>query len=45
MSMRNLLVCGIAALTLNPLAVAVSIAAEQCELGKGCGLQGPRGAM
>lgn len=45
MSMRNLLVCGVAALTLNPLAVAVSSAAERCEAGKGCGLQGPRGAM
>ena len=45
MSMRNLVACGIAALALNPLAVAVAIAAEQCEVGKGCGLQGPRGAM
>ncbi len=45
MSMRNLMVCGVAALALNPLAVAVTLAAEQCEAGKGCGLQGARGAM
>ena len=45
MSMRKLLACGIAAMTLNPLASAVALAVEQCEVGKGCGLQGARGAM
>src|SRR3990167_5739376 len=47
MSMRNLWVCGIAALTLNPLALAVAeqVDAKQCDLNKGCGLHGPRGAM
>lgn len=45
MSMRKWLACGVAALSLNPLAVAVAAAAEQCGVNQGCGLQGPRGAM
>lgn len=45
MSLRNLLACSVAALSLNPLAIAVASAAQSCEVGKGCGLQGPRGAM
>lgn len=46
MSMRKLMVCGIAALTLTPLASSIHAATEQqCRPGQGCGLQGPRGAM
>ncbi len=45
MSMRKFLACGIAAMALNPLAVAIAQADEYCEAGKGCGLQGPRGGM
>src|SRR6218665_227846 len=48
MSMRNWLACGLAALSLNPLAMAVAAAAQQCAVADnsaGCGLQGPRGAM
>jgi outer membrane protein OmpA-like peptidoglycan-associated protein len=45
MSMRKLLACGIAAITLSPLATAVAYAAERCEVGQGCDLQGARGAM
>lgn len=45
MSMRKLLACTVAAMSLNPLAAAVAQASERCEVGQGCGLQGPRGAM
>ena len=45
MNMRKLLACGITALSLSPLSIAVAYAAQSCEAGKGCGLQGPRGAM
>ncbi|MDN5517038.1 MAG: OmpA family protein, partial [Pseudomonas sp.] len=45
MSMRKLLACTVAAMSLNPLAAAVAQASERCEVGLGCGLQGPRGAM
>ena len=45
MSLRRLLACGVAAMSLNPLAAAVALASEQCAVGQGCGLQGPRGAM
>ena len=45
MSLRRLLACGVAAMSLNPLAAAVALASEQCAVGPGCGLHGPRGAM
>lgn len=45
MSAQKWMVRGIAVLTLSPLAMAVASSAQHCEVGQGCGLQGPRGAM
>lgn len=45
MRVRKLFLCGVASVALSPLAAAVAQAVEQCEVGKGCGLQGERGAM